>query len=194
MIFVVAGIVAAGYWGWKMTSRSSYESAPFNLLESEGAIELREYPDLILATTHTRSQSQGNDGSFMRLFNYISGGNQNKQKVAMTTPVFMEPSGPDRRGKMGFVIPSLVANRSVPEPLSKEVQLQTRSGGRFAVIRFSGRINSSLIRKQSEKLKDWIQDQNLIADGNIEVAGYDAPWTPGPFRRNELMVRLKPSS
>lgn len=193
-VAVAAAILALSYMGWKMTSRSAYESAPFTVLETDGPIELREYPDLILATTHMSFQSQGGDGSFMRLFNYISGGNDEKQKVAMTTPVFMTPESSDRSGQMGFVVPEKVVAQTAPEPVNDEVQLQARSGGRFAVIRFPGRLNSRLIQQETEKLEDWIREQSLSTDGSVEIAGYDAPWTPGPFRRNEVLIRLKPAS
>nr|WP_298869380.1 heme-binding protein [uncultured Gimesia sp.] len=33
--------------------------------------------------------------------------------------------------------------------------------------------------------------KKLIRDGAAECAGYDPPWTPGPFRRNEVLVRIK---
>lgn len=84
-------LVAMAGVGWRMTARSSYESAAYSLLESDGSFEIREYPDLMLVTTPMKSQ--GSDGSFGRLFGYISGGNDNDLKVAMTTPVFMEPEG-----------------------------------------------------------------------------------------------------
>jgi DNA gyrase inhibitor GyrI len=191
---VATAVVAFGFTGWKMTSRSAYESAPYTVLKSDGAIALREYPDLMLATTRMQSRSQDDDGSFMRLFNYISGGNEDNQKVAMTTPVFMEPESSEVQGQMGFVIPKKVAEQNAPEPANKDVQLQKRTGGRFAVIRFSGRINPDLIEQETKKLQVWIIEQGLTADGDVEVAGYDAPWTPGPFRRNEVLVRLKPAS
>lgn len=193
-IAVATALVAFGFTGWKMTSRSAYESAPYTVLKSDGAIALREYPDLMLATTRMQSRSQDDDGSFMRLFNYISGGNEDNQKVAMTTPVFMEPESSEVQGQMGFVIPKKVAEQNAPEPANKDVQLQKRTGGRFAVIRFSGRINPDLIEQETKKLQVWIIEQGLTADGDVEVAGYDAPWTPGLFRRNEVLVRLKPAS
>jgi len=43
------------------------------------------------------------DGSFMRLFRFITGKNETKQKTAMTTPVFMSGSGSN--ATMAFVLP-----------------------------------------------------------------------------------------
>ncbi len=97
---VAAVIVALAYFGWKLTARGAYESATYTALESDGPFEIREYEDLMMVTTRMRFESQGNDGSFTRLFRYISGANDDQQKVSMTTPVFMEPEsrrlpGPD---------------------------------------------------------------------------------------------------
>ena len=86
----VVTVLALTYFGWKLTARGAYESAEYTVLDSDGPFETREYPDLILATTNMQFESQGDDGSFMRLFRYISGANDREKKIAMTTPVFME--------------------------------------------------------------------------------------------------------
>ena len=65
------------------TGRAGYKSAPYQTTQQEGPFEVREYPALQLATTGM----SGEDKSFRRLFNYISGQNETKQKIAMTTPV-----------------------------------------------------------------------------------------------------------
>ena len=116
MIYLVAVIVVAAiaYFGWKLTARGAYESAEYTVLESDSPFEIREYPDLMMATTNMQFESQGDDGSFMRLFRYISGANDLKQKVAMTTPVFMEPEADDDQGQMGFVIPKKVLSNAFP--------------------------------------------------------------------------------
>ncbi|MCH1440387.1 MAG: heme-binding protein, partial [Rubripirellula sp.] len=83
-------LAVVGYYAWKFTARSAYESARYRVVSSAGDIEVRDYADLVLVTTEMRFDAQGNDGSFSRLFRYISGDNGQQQKVAMTTPVFME--------------------------------------------------------------------------------------------------------
>ncbi len=194
MIYVAAvtiGVAAVGYFGWKVTARGAYESAEYAVIELEGLFEIRAYPDLMLATTDMQFDSQGSDGSFMRLFNYISGRNDRKQKVAMTTPVFMEAGDEENRGRMGFVIPKKVSGQRIPEPTSKDVKLFSRDGGRFAVIRFAGRINKETVARYEALLRQWMSDKGLTGTGDAELAGYDPPWTPGPLRRNEILIRLK---
>ena len=192
MVYVVIAVVIVGlaYAGWKMTSRSAYESAEYSVVKSDGKIELREYPDLMMATTEMHSR-QGNDGSFGRLFRYISGGNEDKQKVAMTTPVFMETNSEKTSGTMGFVIPKNVVEENIPEPASEQVQIAQRPGGLFAVIRFAGRDGQELFEEQQSILEEWLQIQGYEIDGEPEFAGYDPPWTPGPLRRNEILIRIR---
>ena len=190
-LIVVAIVIALAYFGWKFTARSAYESAEYTVLESDSPFETREYPDLMMATTNMQFESQGNDGSFMRLFQYISGANEHEQKVAMTTPVFMEPKASDTQGQMGFVIPKEVTEQRIPQPSSANVQIRKRAGGRFAVIRFAGQMNSASVAKSEEQLRKWMNDKGLTGDGDAEFAGYDPPWTPGPFRRNEILIRMK---
>jgi len=188
-IIVAAIVIVIGYMGWKLTSRNAYESAEYTVLEVDGNIELREYPDLMMATT-SMSNVEGGDGSFGRLFRYISGGNQEKQKVAMTTPVFMEPTTNQGVGQMGFVIPKEVADSNAPEPTSDQVSLTKRVGGTFAVIRFSGRPDDDSRSRQITNLEAWIQQRGYQTEGEPEFAGYDPPWTPGPIRRNEILIRI----
>jgi DNA gyrase inhibitor GyrI len=178
------------YLGWKMTSRSAYESAEYTVLESEGSFEIRIYPDLILVTTPTRIQSQGNDGSFGRLFRYISGDNDTKSKVSMTTPVFMESDKSNATGQMSFVIPKEVAASGTPAPTNERVKLNRRPGGRFAVVRFAGQATDETRTEKIQELRDWMKSRELVGESAPEFAGYDPPWTPGPFRRNEVLIRL----
>ena len=172
-------------------ARGAYESAEYTVLGSEGPFETREYPDLMMATTSTQFESKDNDGNFMRLFRYISGANDRRQKVAMTTPVFMPADAYDAQKQMGFVIPKQVAEQRIPAPSNTDVKIRKRTAGRFAVIRFSGRASAESITRAKGRLQKWMDDNNLVGESDAEFAGYDPPWTPGPFRRNEILIRLK---
>ena len=191
MAFVaVPVVILLAFFAWKLTSRSAYESAEYTVLEQDGHFEIRRYPDLMLASTRMKSGLSGDDGSFMRLFGYISGDNDNSQKVSMTTPVFMETADDAEEGHMGFVIPKDVAGQRVPEPSSGDVEIRRRSGGRFAVIYFDGQMTSCSTRSAEHKLRSWMTSRGLRGEDAAEYAGYDPPWTPGFLRRNEVLVRL----
>jgi hypothetical protein len=186
--------VAFAYFGWKLTARGAYESAEYTVLESEGAFETREYPTLEVAATRMRFEDQGGDGSFMRLFRYIGGKNADEQKIAMTTPVLMEKEDDDSIGKMRFVLPKKTIENGVPRPSDEGVEILKRMGGRFATIRFKGRTSSETFSDAEQRLRDWMTDQGLVGDGDAEFASYDPPWTPGPLRRNEVLIRIELAS
>ena len=42
-----------------------------------------------------------------------------------------------------------------------------------------------------QNLRDWAGAHGYIVEGRPVVAYYDAPWTPPPLRRNEILLRLK---
>jgi len=192
MVFLLG---LGGILSWNLVARAGYETAEYKVLESDGKFEVREYPDLMLVSTSTKLESQGRDGSFMKLFRYISGANENKQKISMTTPVFM---GNDSEStvQMGFVMPKDVAEAGVPKPTGEQVDLRKRPGGRFAVVRFAGQLNEKSSKDAESKLRDWMKSKGLNAEDSnegisVETAGYDPPFTPGPLRRNEVLIRLK---
>lgn len=188
---VVVGLGLISVLGWNMTARAAYETAQYEVIEKDGNIEIRQYPDLMLASVDTDEESQGRDSSFMKLFRYISGANVAEQKIAMTTPVFMEDESASSPGKMGFVLPQDVVTVSIPEPRATNVKIRKRSGGRFAVIRFSGKLDSATAKEKEAELRKWLEAKGLIGEEIAESAGYDAPFIPGPLRRNEVLIRLK---
>ncbi len=198
MIYVLTIVVFAlvGMFAWNMTARAGYESAEYKVVETDGKFEVREYPDLMLVATTTKIDAQGRDGSFMKLFRYISGANESDQKISMTTPVFMENDNADSEVQMGFVMPKEVAVAGVPAPTGPDVDVRKRAGGRFAVLRFSGRLNAKLAKESEAKLRAWMETKGLVAadvkeTSGVEAASYDPPFTPGPLRRNEVLIRLK---
>ncbi|MFN9601983.1 MAG: SOUL family heme-binding protein [Planctomycetota bacterium] len=182
--------------GGFVKAQEDYESAEYKVIESEGKLEVREYPDLMLAATTTKMDSPDSGNSFMQLFRYISGANEKKQKIAMTTPVFMESQGDGAKLQMGFVMPKQIASQGVPKPTVGQVQVRKRTGGRFAVVRFSGQMTDESVEESESKLRSWMESKGLVADDSsegdgVETAVYDSPFTPGPVRRNELLIRLK---
>lgn len=187
---VVVGLGLISMLGWNMTARAAYETAQYEVIERDGNMEIRQYPDLMLVSVDTGEESQGRDGSFMKLFRYISGANTAEQKIAMTTPVFMEDEHASTQGRMGFVLPQEVATVDIPEPKATDLKIRKRSGGRFAVIRFAGQLNSVTAKENEAKLRKWLQAKGIIGEEFAESAGYDAPFTPGPLRRNEVLIRL----
>ncbi len=177
-IAIPALLVAAGLAACAGTG--SYETAPFKVLRSDGAFEVREYPALKVAAT----SRNGDNDSFMRLFRYIDGANETKEKVAMTTPVFMEG------GEMRFVVPEK-SKADTPKPSSEKVAVKELPARTMAIYRFSGWTSATLEKESLEKLRAWIKANKFEAAGDPLYAYYNPPWTLGPLRRNEVLIPLK---
>ncbi len=170
------------------TSRGGYSSAPYTVSRQADKIEIRDYPALTLASTSGEPGKKEDDGSFMRLFGYISGGNEKKEKIAMTTPVFMDTEGGAQ--KMSFVLPEGVTAATAPAPAAGTVKIQVQPARRCAVLRYSGLADPEADRKALEKLQAWLAAEKLTPTGPATYARFDPPWTPGPLRRNEVMLPL----
>ncbi len=179
------GLLTAGC----QSTRAGYETAPYRVLHTDGDFELRDYPALIVAETPMASDG-GDDGSFMRLFRFISGANTRKQKIAMTTPVFMAGSPSSRT--MAFVLPEKFNDGEAPKPVDSTVGLREIPAGRFAVLRFSGNRDAKKEAEALAQLRTRIETGELVAPAPEPIFAYfDPPWTPSFLRRNEVMLRAE---
>jgi DNA gyrase inhibitor GyrI len=182
----LVGLVATGCG----TVRAGYESAPYQVVRASGEFEVRDYPALTVVETPMVRSSNGSDGSFNRLFRFITGGNEAKQEIAMTTPVFM--SGNETNATMAFVMPAKMKTGEVPKPSDGNVTVRELAGGRFAVLRYSGGRSASNESEALERLRAWMKSEGL-KELSAPVYGYfDPPWTPAFLRRNEVMARIEP--
>jgi len=188
--------------------RGGYEEASHTRLEKQGAVEIREYDQLVVVYTEVSQpfEEAGNQ-AFRRLFRYISGNNAGEKKIAMTTPVIAGEQngakiamttpliGNQRVGenwRYMFVLPSTFTIDNAPEPSDDSVQLAVIPPRKVAVIRFAGRWKEPMMRAKTEELLAWVEQSDYKAVSSPIAAGYDPPWTLPPLRRNEVMVDIEP--
>ncbi len=186
ILAVLIGLAVAGC----QVTRAGYESAPYQVVRAGGKFQVRDYPALTVVETPMAAGSRnGDDGSFMRLFRFITGANEGKQKIAMTTPVFMAGSATD--STMAFVLPAKLKTAEVPTPSDGSVTVRELAAGRFAVLRYSGGRNAKNEAESLARLKTWMEAEKLSVL-SLPVYGYfDPPWTPAFLRRNEVMLRTE---
>ena len=182
---VAIGLIVAGC----KATRAGYESAPYKVGRTDGKFELRDYPALTVVETSKARGGNEADGSFNRLFRFITGGNETKQKIAMTTPVFM--SGSDSTATMAFVLPAKLNAATAPKPADGAVRVRELPGGRFAVLRFSGGRSTKREAETLARLQTWLAAQGLKASASPVYGYFDPPWTPSFLRRNEVMLRTE---
>jgi len=184
LIFGGIGSATLFFCGCQFT-RAGYESAEYSVESKTEGFEIRAYPELTIASTPMKTEGKGQDKSFMRLFGYISGENEDSEKISMTTPVFMQDE------EMRFVLPKKVAEEGAPDATAPEVDVKTMPAGRYAVYRFTGGRSDAKVLRAKETLKKWLETNKLNSEGSIISAGYDPPFTPAMLQRNEVLVRLK---
>ena len=90
------------------------ETQNYELIKSMNNFEIRFYPSVIKAKVTS-------DRNFAKLFRYISGNNEEGEKIAMTSPVYM--TGDGDKNTMEFVLPSKYSIQNASQPLDKEIQI-----------------------------------------------------------------------
>jgi hypothetical protein len=179
-------LLAAGAFWLVQTSRAATETPKYKVLRADGAFEMREYP--ALALVKAPMIEDGQDGSFGRLFRYISGENESEKKIAMTTPVLIDRTV--GQASMSFIVPISVAEKGAPEAKDRALAIAAQEPARFAALRFEGKGTSEQEQAAVSKLREWMASQGLPSASEPLIAYYDPPWTPASLRRNEILIRI----
>ena len=188
IIWLLTGIVilAAVLWGPLM---SNVEQAKYDVIETHGSIEIREYTPMIVAEVSVSGdREKAISHGFRMIADYIFGNNISSQKVAMTAPVTQQGSKAD--WVVRFVMPSGYTMQMLPKANNPEVSLKEITGKRFAVIRFSGLAKSNSLETHTKELKAFILAQDLQAVTKATYAFFNPPWTLPFLRRNEVMIEI----
>ncbi len=184
---VAVPTVAALYLAGCAFTRAGYKTPAYTVQSRFERVEIREYPALVLAQTPTRMENEGRDGSFMRLFRFITKGNAASQPIPMTTPVLYRGEGAAEA--MAFVMPADMKSGEAPAPLDSAVRIETRPAGTYATLRMSGRGSKGREKAVSE-IRAALESSGWKFDGQPEFAFYDPPWIPWFMEKNEVLWRV----
>lgn len=168
-----------------------YETLQYTVIHDEGQIQIREYDNILLASTKTPINKY-QDSGFNNVFQYISGNNKSNTKISMTTPVVTYES--DEEIITGFYVPSKYNKETVPEPASSNVFINEITKSLFAVIQFRGTWNKKNYDKHDQLLQDYISKNNYNITSVRYVFRYQPPFVPGVFRRNEIAYQITSNS
>ena len=187
---------------------TNIEEPPYKVLKQDGDFELREYNAMIIAEVTVRGTLDESNGRGFRLIaDYIFGNNLAKtsaasekiamtapvtmtrdgEKIAMTAPVTMDSAAPDT-WRMHFVMPSRYTMATLPTPKNPAVKLREVKAQKVAALRFSGFSGEEKIVEKTAQLNTWMTKSSLSAAGLSQLARYNMPLTPPPFRRNEILI------
>jgi hypothetical protein len=199
----VMAILALGAW---LYFASNVEEPKYRVVVADGAIEVREYPPLVVAeVTRSGDRWAAVNAGFGPLARYIFAEDRAGDSIAMTAPVTQQQTriamtAPVTQSKVEdaqsdtwvvrFVMPSAYTLESLPKPASADVTLRQLPETQRAVIRFSGVATDRLVAEQEATLRAWLAARQLEVSGPPTIAYYNPPLTPGPLRRNEVMLQL----
>ena len=168
------------------------EQPKYEIVEKIGDLELREYSSFAIAECalpNVPNVSSASSYAFSRLFNYIQGRNSKAQPIQMTKPVRQEPH--ESGWKVSFVIPEEIRIAGIPEPADSSISIREVPGGLYAALVYRGSWGEAKQQFQSAKLLEPVRKSGHSVKGPIISAVYNPPFTPGPLRRNEVMVELE---
>ena len=175
MLFTLLSIFNMAFQG--------YETQVYEVIEQFDTIEIRYYPPVMKVKVESATVDNRN---FNALFRYISGNNAAKEKIAMTTPVYMHntPQGQT----MEFVLP-VRFKEDAPQPRGAGVEVYRAKAGHFAAIRFGGYTNASKTKNYTETLRNALKAAGKKVVGSPVLLSYDAPYK---FynRRNEVLLEI----
>ena len=180
------------------------EEPDFSIVLQDGDFEIRDYPALVVAeVTVTGDRRAAANEGFSLLAGYIFGGNQRRQRIAMTTPVAQQPASEKiamtapvtqlqqgREWRVRFTMPESYTLETLPVPNESRVKLLEVPPTRYAVLKFSGRAREDSIGEHTAELVAAMRARGLSAIGPVSVAQYNPPWTPWFARRNEVMAPI----
>jgi hypothetical protein len=136
------------------------------------------------------------------LAEYIFGGNVKAEEIAMTSPVQVTESENIAMTKpvtisvndvytVAFIMPSKYTMETLPAPRNPAIRLVPQEAKTVVAIRFSGFYQKNQVDKAEQRLRDWLEKEGLQTKGEFIAAGYNPPWVPGIFSRNEVMVQVR---
>jgi len=176
----------------------AYEETSYRIVAANQNYEIREYDDRLAVQT---CQENGQNKAFRELFKYISGSNTSSTKIKMTIPVTqsikIDMTTPvtqkfqDGKIIMRFFLPRKFQPETAPQPLNEDLSIVVVKGGKYAVMKYSGRSTVKNFEKHSNLLLEALSVNKITTLDDPIKATFNGPLTPFFVRRNEVMIRIK---
>jgi hypothetical protein len=163
----------------------------YKVVRDIGKVEIRAYPKTIVAKVEDT-----NVDAFSLLYNFITGGNKQREKFKMTSPVVSQKiamTSPvlSDTGSMAFVMPEELTLETTPEPSDNRVSIAEIPERLIAALCFSGGWSEAHFEKETQELLDELAKAEIKTKGKVFTMLYNPPFIPGFLRRNEVAVEVE---
>lgn len=169
------------------------EHPEYTTIDADGAIEVRDYPALLVAeTVVSGDRLNALNAGFERLADYLAakrrGADASEETIAMIAPVLSDRT---ERGqwRTRFVMPARYDAATLPTP-GEGVRAEQVPARRLAAIRFAGSAGDDALANRERQLRVWLAQHDYTPDGPAEHAYYNSPFVPPPLRHNEVLVPI----
>jgi len=158
------------------------ETQNYELVKVIDNFEIRFYPSTLKAKVTS-------DRNFSKLFRYISGNNDNNEKIAMTSPVYMTSNGDENT--MEFVLPSKYSIDNALQPIDKDIEVYSTKPGYYAAIEFGGYSNSDKVKKNHKILLQKLTENGYKTVQKLPISlTYNSPYKVFN-RKNEVLIQIE---
>ena len=172
-----------------LNSQRNIETYAFKIINTYETIQIRQYEASLFTSVEIPSNNYRKTSTkgFSVLAGYIFGGNDKKEKIAMTSPVAMSLKDSTT---MMFLVPKKYTRDNLPVPNDSSIEFKDMPEKKVAAISFSGWANDLKIAFFKKKLIDVLESKGIQYTDNFYFLGYNAPMEVFN-RKNEIIVELE---
>jgi len=172
-----------------MSAQENIEMYPYSVKKTYDDFEIRNYEASLFTAVElpTDNYDEASNMGFSILAGYIFGGNESKEKIAMTSPVAMSL---EEKMTMMFMVPKEYSKASLPKPNSSQIEFEEVPEKTVAAITFGGWADDEKIEKHKKLLVAALKKEGIAHTDHFYFLGYNAP-NETTNRRNEVIVELE---
>jgi hypothetical protein len=200
-----------------ITPAMAIEEPKYEVIVSDAQFEVRHYAPVLIAETIVEGDMDAASSKGFRLIadfifgNNLSSDTDKKAKIAMTSPVTVEPQSSKiamtapvtvepqaaesnmktaKTWRINFVMPRQYTLANIPKPKNNAVSLREVPRKYFIVHKYSGFNTVSRVQTKTDETVEWAIKRSYKMIGTPQLSRYDPPWTLPMFRRNEIMLEI----
>ncbi len=186
ILILVIGFVVVQLFALK--SQYNIETHAFTVKEKYDTFEIRTYEKALFTSVKLPNNGFKDAASngFSVLAGYIFGGNDKKEKIAMTSPVKMSIQD---SMTMLFMVPHKFKKETLPLPNDSNIEFKEEAEKTVAAIGFGGWANAKKIDRYKKDLRAALDAKDISYSNRFFLLGYNAPYEVFN-RKNEIIVEL----